>query len=829
MAVQDDKSCLGYLGAPYQYNLVKELIEDKEYFKDLSSILDQNSFTEPILKSVVTIMRDHYAKHGSVPGYDTIKIYLADQAHTTYERESNLAAVDKLRNMSVESPDMIKEKADVFFKQQNIVKAANMILKIAADGDTSKYSQIEDILHKALNAGKHDNHLFRLFDDYEETLSKDYRCPIPTGIGKLDEALEGGLGKGELATIVGASGYGKALSVNELVATPNGWVRMGDIHNGDYVLGRNGKPCKVVGVYPQGIRPIYKVTFTDGSSCECDLEHLWSVCNVGNRRAKSFTYKAMTLREIIESGLYFGQQKKVCKYMIPTADKVQYNAKKVLCTPYLFGYFLGSGDMVTNTISVPREDSDEVVNILRKSNFDFTKIDNGKRNITLRFGDGFRMMFQSYFQEGFTKLNSFIPNDYKVNSERVRVDLLCGLMDSSGSFDKEGVFKTRSSRIAQDVYELALSLGCKASIKTGSARSYEKKNGEVTDYDTTYYVHITLYDKSIRLFGQDSKQNGVTYRTGETYHRLIESVNYLRDDHAQCITVDAEDALYLTRDFIVTHNTSMTTALASYAATYKCDYNNNRGFKVLQIVFEDTVKQLRRKHFSRLSEVEARKLSYDEENFKVREATDIKNERCQMLQENLLIGSYPSGELSPVDIRNILKECENNGFKVDLLIIDYFECLKLLRGMDGDKWDAEGVTMRKLETVTKEFNVATWVPIQGTKDSLNADIVTMDKGGGSFKKLQIAHIDISITRSMEDVANNRAKISILKNRAGQAGATLDNVYFDNGTCTINTDNAQTFSDILKYNAKREEDQSELAKAIFMAHKERRKMNIDEPF
>jgi hypothetical protein len=82
---------------------------------------------------------------------------------------------------------------------------------------------------------------------------------------------------------------------------------------------------------------------------------------------------------------------------------------------------------------------------------------------------------------------------------------------------------------------------------------------------------------------------------------------------------------------------------------------------------------------------------------------------------------------------------------------------------------------------------------------------------------------------MEDVANNRAKISILKNRAGQAGATLDNVYFDNGTCTINTDNAQTFSDILKYNAKREEDQSELAKAIFMAHKERRKMNIDEPF
>ncbi len=68
-----------------------------------------------------------------------------------------------------------------------------------------------------------------------------------------------------------------------------------------------------------------------------------------------------------------------------------------------------------------------------------------------------------------------------------------------------------------------------------------------------------------------------------------------------------------------------------------------------------------------------------------------------------------------------------------------------------------------------EMDMAFWIPLQGTKDSVNAELVTMDKAGGSFKKIQVAHVVMSIARTIEDIEDNKATIAILKNRAGQAG------------------------------------------------------------
>jgi hypothetical protein len=50
------------------------------------------------------------------------------------------------------------------------------------------------------------------------------------------------------------------------ILTPNGWVRMGDIKVGDVITGSDGKEQTVLGVYPQGERDVYKVTFYDGTT-----------------------------------------------------------------------------------------------------------------------------------------------------------------------------------------------------------------------------------------------------------------------------------------------------------------------------------------------------------------------------------------------------------------------------------------------------------------------------------------------------------------------------------------------------------------------------------
>ena len=122
--------------------------------------------------------------------------------------------------------------------------------------------------------------------------------------------------------------------------------------------------------------------------------------------------------------------------------------------------------------------------------------------------------------------------------------------------------------------------------------------------------------------------------------------------------------------------------------------------------------------------------------------------------------------------------------------------------------------MRKLESIAGEFDMALWIPTQGTKDSVNLELVTMDKAGGSFKKIQIAHIVVSIARTMEDIERNKATIALLKNRAGKSGKVFNNVEFNNGTCRISTDNVDEFDNMLEYNKNSQKQRQELTAQIF---------------
>ena len=122
--------------------------------------------------------------------------------------------------------------------------------------------------------------------------------------------------------------------------------------------------------------------------------------------------------------------------------------------------------------------------------------------------------------------------------------------------------------------------------------------------------------------------------------------------------------------------------------------------------------------------------------------------------------------------------------------------------------------MRKLESMAGELDMALWIPTQGTKDSVNLELVTMDKAGGSFKKIKIANIVMSIARSMEDIEANRATIALLKNRAGKSGKVFNNVEFNNGTCRISTDHVDEFDNMLEYNKNSQKEMQNLAKEVF---------------
>ena len=380
MAKNAQTNKLGFLGEDFQYKLVHEFIEDKEFFKDLCDIIDQNLFTDPNLKTLVGVMREYYKKEGKPANYDTIKFVLASKAHNSNEKEYYDAIVDKIHGISSEDSNFVRELSEKFFKQQNMIRVANEIIKIAGKGDIENYDKCVEILNKALTQGINEDLGHCVFENEAETLSEDYRIAIPTGIGKIDETLEGGLGKGELGVIVGSSSFGK---------------------------------------------------------------------------------------------------------------------------------------------------------------------------------------------------------------------------------------------------------------------------------------------------------------------------------------------------------TSLTTAIASYAATYRSPQNNNDGYKVLQIVFEDRVKQIQRKHFGRITGFEAKDLSKPGIIEQVKEQLAKYPDR-ELLQKNLRIVRLPSGEKTADDIKRLIIKLRNMGFSPDLVIVDYFECLLCKGDSSDDKWEKEGKTMRKFESMAGELNIGIWIPVPSTTDFLNFDVVILD-------------------------------------------------------------------------------------------------------
>jgi len=248
--------------------------------------------------------------------------------------------------------------------------------------------------------------------------------------------------------------------------------------------------------------------------------------------------------------------------------------------------------------------------------------------------------------------------------------------------------------------------------------------------------------------------------------------------------------------------TTFTTAICAYASAFKCDMNNNQGYKVLQIYFEDDDVDVTRKHYSRITKREARdmkRLSTQDRdeiegwlnNFKDKEA----------MTNNLRLKHFKTGTKTASDIEIYVRRLINSGFKPDLISIDYFECLAPEKGgyASDTEWTREGVTMRKLENMAHELNCAIWIPTQGTKDSMNSpDVVRMDQASGSAKKVHVAQLIISIARALGDIDKNKAVITVLKNRSGRSGKIFNNVKFDNGTSTISCDEVQEYDDTLVF-------------------------------
>jgi hypothetical protein len=281
-------------------------------------------------------------------------------------------------------------------------------------------------------------------------------------------------------------GLGKALPNSEPVLTPTGFKQMGALKVNEHVIGKDGQSTKVTGVYPQGVRDIYTVTFQDGSFVNCDLDHLWSVQDTTSGAASNSwqTLTAGKLREDLKD------DRGKLRYQIPMVTAVEF------------------------------PQSDDTLPLYGKSGID--------------------------------------PEDYMLASISERLHMVQTLMSINGWINHEGTvcqFSTTDSELLESFTWLVQSLGgtCEAvSLETS-------KHGEPSIFRT-----IVNLPQAMNPFNEPLMSNRWDQRKEVVPSRFIESIEFSHVEEATCIKVAAHDELFITRNFVVTHNTIQAIAVMAH-------------------------------------------------------------------------------------------------------------------------------------------------------------------------------------------------------------------------------------------------------------------------
>jgi replicative DNA helicase len=208
----------------------------------------------------------------------------------------------------------------------------------------------------------------------------------------------------------------------------------------------------------------------------------------------------------------------------------------------------------------------------------------------------------------------------------------------------------------------------------------------------------------------------------------------------------------------------------------------NAGFNVVQIFFEDNINNIKKKHYTIWSGI-----SPDDQILDPEETTKLVESAQSRSNGQIKLLKLPSDSMTISEIKSKLRKLNSDGFRIDLLTLDYVDCISPERNNHSEEWKGEGSIMRALEAMTSEFDIAIWTATQGNRGSISSEVVTTDQMGGSIKKAQIGHVVLSIAKTLEQKEHNLATLTLLKSRIGKDGVIFNNAKFDNEYLDIDTD------------------------------------------
>lgn len=374
-------------------------------------------------------------------------------------------------------------------------------------------------------------------DDYLSVVEKH------KGFALTDEQAAGvrNVFKKKITILSGSAGSGKAQPLYSKVLAEHGWKAMGELQIGDLVWTPKGTLTPITGIFPQGEKEVYRMFLSDGRYTDCCEEHIWRVAeNHVNQRSECPEWTDVTLKDMLDAGirnpvdgdgeLGAARDVQLSRYRLPVNHAIPFSEAKLPVDPYIVGAFLGSGCRDC-------EETEDLPEILPEL------VETSEKHI---------------------------PEQYKSSSIEQRWALIHGLFGASGIVGKKDEcrdvrFSSPSKCLVEDVAEILRSLGAKTTL--GS--EFVHHGGVAGLEDGEYEVSVRLSDNMEQMLFHHSKKeeqelNAESAAEGTCRYDAV-SVTDVQDmgykTEMQCIMVEDEDHLYITDDYIVTHNTAVSSAI----------------------------------------------------------------------------------------------------------------------------------------------------------------------------------------------------------------------------------------------------------------------------
>jgi phosphate starvation-inducible PhoH-like protein len=362
---------------------------------------------------------------------------------------------------------------------------------------------------------------------------------------------------------------GRAQPVDRGVLTPSGFRPIGSLRVGDLVVGSDGSPTPVIGVYPQGRKKVFRLEAQDGAWTLCCGEHLWRVFTAADRR-RGKPGRVVETQEM--AGRLRAARRHRFELPLVTAP-VEFTPRAVPMDPYALGLLLGDG-CLTDTTTPSFATADPELAVALKECLDGIELRfKGGVDYVLHHSAGHRggvivanpvtVVLRELGLAGTRSGTKFVPDVYLHNNSAVRLALLQGLLDSDGGpVVQEGrtcriQYTTCSKRLRDDVCFLVGSLGgvVYSRRRPAAGRPPGRAKGRPVRHRADAFILDIRLPGGIEPFRLKRKRDRYRQHRGGRPMRFVHAIEPAGEAETVCIQVAAADSLYVTDDFLVTHNT----------------------------------------------------------------------------------------------------------------------------------------------------------------------------------------------------------------------------------------------------------------------------------